>query len=135
MEFRGATHATECPFCATPVVIGTGEERRIKPQAVLPFALDERQAREAMTNWLGSLWFAPERTCRITPASGRALNGLYVPYWTFDAATRSQYSGARGDHYFESRTVTRNAAAKPNRSAAPAGQRGQAGSAAALTMC
>jgi predicted RNA-binding Zn-ribbon protein involved in translation (DUF1610 family) len=107
VEFRGATHATECPFCATPVVIGTGEERRIKPQAVLPFALDERQAREAMTNWLGSLWFAPNGL-QDYARKGRALNGLYVPYWTFDAATRSQYSGARGDHYFESRTVTRN---------------------------
>ena len=39
---------------------------------------------------------------------GRKLNGLYVPFWTFDAGTRSRYSGARGDHYYETRTVTRN---------------------------
>jgi len=107
VEFKGATHATECPFCATPVVIGTGEERRIKPQAVLPFALDERQAREAMNTWLGSLWFAPNGL-QDYARKGRALSGLYVPFWTFDAATRSHYSGARGDHYYESRTVTRN---------------------------
>ena len=107
VEFHGATHATECPFCATPVVIGTGEERKIKPQAVLPFVLDEPQARDAMTKWLGSLWFAPNGLQEYA-RKGRALNGLYVPYWTFDAATRSHYSGARGDHYYESRTVTRN---------------------------
>ncbi len=107
VEFRGATHATECPFCATPVAIGTGEERRIKPQAVLPFALTEKQARDAMTNWLGSLWFAPNGL-QDYARKGRTLNGLYVPYWTFDAATRSHYRGQRGDHYYETRTVTRN---------------------------
>ncbi len=107
VEFQGATHATECPFCATPVAIGTGEERRIKPQAVLPFALTERQARDAMTNWLGSLWFAPNGL-QDYARKGRTLNGLYVPYWTFDAATRSHYRGQRGDHYYESRTVTRD---------------------------
>lgn len=107
VEFQGATHARECPFCATPVAIGTGEERRIKPQAVLPFVLDERQARQAMTNWLGSLWFAPNGLQEYA-RKGRALNGLYVPYWTFDAATRSHYAGARGDHYYETRSVTRD---------------------------
>jgi hypothetical protein len=30
---------------------------------------------------------------------GRAMTGVYTPYWTFDAATRSQYAGQRGDHY------------------------------------
>ncbi|MDZ4136376.1 MAG: primosomal protein N' (replication factor Y) - superfamily II helicase, partial [Paracoccaceae bacterium] len=37
---------------------------------------------------------------------GRALNGIYVPFWTFDAATRSRYSGKRGTYYYETRTVT-----------------------------
>lgn len=105
IEFRGATHATECPFCATPVAIGTGTERRIKPQAVLPFAIDEKQGREAMVAWLGNLWFAPNGLVEYA-RKGRALNGLYVPYWTFDAATRSRYTGARGEHYYETRTVT-----------------------------
>ncbi|MCU0900099.1 MAG: primosomal protein N' (replication factor Y) - superfamily II helicase [Cypionkella sp.] len=105
VEFKGATHATECPFCATPVAIGTGTQRMIKPQALLPFALTERQGRDAMGKWLGSLWFAPGGLVEYA-RKGRALSGLYVPYWTFDAATRSRYSGARGTWYYESRTVT-----------------------------
>ena len=48
VEFTGAVHATVCPFCATPVVIGTGSMRQIKPQALIPFALSEEQARAAM---------------------------------------------------------------------------------------
>ena len=105
VEFKGATHATECPFCATPVAIGTGTERKIKPQGILPFAIDEREGRERMVAWLGNLWFAPNGLVEYA-RKGRALNGIYVPYWTFDAATRSRYTGARGEHYYETRMVT-----------------------------
>lgn len=105
VEFKGAGHAMECPFCATPVVIGTGANRQIKPQALVPFALDERAARKAMTDWLGRLWFAPNGLVDYA-RKGRAMTGIYVPYWTFDAATRSHYTGQRGDHYYVTRTVT-----------------------------
>jgi ribosomal protein S27E len=105
IEFDGATHATECPFCASPVVTDTGATRHIKPQALVPFALDERRAREAMVAWLGRLWFAPSGLSEYA-RKGRALTGMYVPFWSFDAATRSQYAGERGDAYYETRTVT-----------------------------
>lgn len=107
VEFRGAQHATECPFCATPVVAGTGVGRQIKPQGLVAFRLDQSQAREAMNRWMGSLWFAPNGLVEYS-RKGRSMNGIYVPYWTFDAQTRSRYSGARGDYYYESRTATVN---------------------------
>ncbi|MBE2275131.1 MAG: primosomal protein N' (replication factor Y) - superfamily II helicase [Rhodobacteraceae bacterium] len=107
IEFRNATHATECPFCASPVVLDSGAQRVIKPQALVPFVLSERQAREAMTGWMGSLWFAPNTLLEYA-RKGRAMNGVYVPYWTFDAETRSRYTGQRGEAYYETRTVTVN---------------------------
>jgi DNA-directed RNA polymerase subunit RPC12/RpoP len=106
-EFDTDVHATECPFCATPVVTDTGTHRRIKPQAVLPFGLDEPTARAGVTNWLGSLWFAPNGLKEYA-RKGRKLNGIYVPYWTFDADTKSKYSGQRGTHYYETKTVMRD---------------------------
>ena len=36
------------------------------------------------------------------------MNGIYVPYWTFDADTKSQYTGQRGTHYYETKTVMRD---------------------------
>lgn len=105
IEFQGANHATECPFCASPVVVDTGAHRVIKPQALIPFALAEGQARDQLTKWLGRLWFAPSKLLEYT-RKNRAMTGIYVPYWTFDAATRSRYRGQRGEHYYESRTVT-----------------------------
>ena len=105
VEITGATHATECPFCATPVVLDTGTERHIKPQALVPFVLTEAEARQAMIRWMGSLWFAPGTLLEYA-RKGRALNGVYVPFWTFDADTASRYSGERGEYYYETRTVS-----------------------------
>ncbi|WP_413694531.1 primosomal protein N' (replication factor Y) - superfamily II helicase [Rhodobacter sp. KR11] len=107
VQFDGASHSKECPFCASPVVVDTGSERKLKPQAVLPFQLDEKTAHKAMLDWLGSLWFAPNGLLQYTRA-GRAMNGVYVPYWTFDAETETDYRGQRGDAYYETRTVTVN---------------------------
>lgn len=103
-EFDEAVHAAECPFCATPVVTDTGLHRHIKPKGLLPFVLDEGGARTTMTDWLGSLWFAPNGLQEFA-RKGRTLSGIYVPYWTFDADTKSKYSGQRGTHYYETKTV------------------------------
>ncbi len=105
--FDPDTHAAECPFCATPVVTDTGTHRHIKPRGLLPFAMDEKQARSALTGWLGSLWFAPNGV-QDYARKGRAMSGIYVPYWTFDADTKSSYTGQRGDDYYETKTVMRD---------------------------
>jgi DNA-directed RNA polymerase subunit RPC12/RpoP len=104
VEITGATYATECPFCDTPVVLDTGSERHIKPQALVPFVLTEPEARKAMIGWMGSLWFAPGTLLEYA-RKGRALNGVYVPFWTFDADTASRYTGERGEYYYETRSV------------------------------
>ncbi|MEO0485847.1 MAG: TFIIB-type zinc finger domain-containing protein [Pseudomonadota bacterium] len=104
VEFDPAQHAAECPFCATPVVTDTGTNRHIKPRGVLPFGVDEDAARDAMQDWLGSLWFAPNGLSDYA-RKGRRLSGVYVPYWTFDADTKSGYNGMRGTHYYVNQSV------------------------------
>ncbi len=104
VEFDPAVHSTECPFCATPVVTDTGESRHIKPKGLAPFDIKEAEAREAMNRWLGSLWFAPSGL-QSYARNGRALQGVYVPFWTFDANTRSSYTGQRGTIYHETQPV------------------------------
>lgn len=105
VDFEPAIHAAECPFCASPVVTDTGENRHIKPRAVAPFVLDESAAHEAMKSWLGRLWFAPSGLQKYARRKGARMDGVYVPYWTFDAETRSRYRGQRGTIYYESRRV------------------------------
>ncbi len=105
VEFDADTHASECPFCATPVVTDTGTHRHIKPRGLLPFGLQESQARARMNNWLGRLWFAPNGLKEYARA-GRAMQGIYVPYWTYDAQTRTRYTGKRGNVYYVTKTET-----------------------------
>lgn len=100
-------HAAECPFCATPVVTDTGSHRQIKPKGLVPFSLAESGARKAMNAWLGRLWFAPGGLQEYA-RKGRKMQGIYVPYWTFDADTKSMYRGQRGTAYYVTKTVTRN---------------------------
>lgn len=104
VEVSGTVLATECPFCATPLIMDADSLRQIAPQALVPFALTEPQARKAMIAWMGSLWFAPNTLLEYA-RKGRAMNGIYVPFWTFDAVTASRYTGERGEYYYETRTV------------------------------
>lgn len=107
IEFEGERHATECPYCATPVVADTGTRRLIKPQGVVPFEITEEQARAALSRWLRGLWFAPSGLSRYA-RKGRRMTGIYAPFWTFDAQSRTAYSGQRGDYYYETRSVRVN---------------------------
>lgn len=105
IEVTSEQTASSCPFCATPVVTDTGRTRLIKPQGVLPFVISEAQAKSALEDWLSGLWFAPSGLTAYA-RRGRRMAGVYSPFWTFDATTRSEYSGQRGDYYYETHWVT-----------------------------
>lgn len=99
VQFDGAAHSQECPFCATPVVTDTGTHRHIKPKGLIPFQLTEREAHKSMDKWLGGLWFAPNGLKQYARA-GSTLDGIYVPYWTYDADTATSYRGQKGTAYY-----------------------------------
>ncbi len=106
VEFDPNVHAAACPFCAAPIVGQPAPNRHIRPQAVVPFALDEDMARDAMGAWLGRLWFAPTGLAQLA-RKGRRMDGIYIPYWTFDAQTESRYTGQRGDYYYVQRRTSK----------------------------
>src|SRR5262245_15478053 len=95
----------DCPFCGThlenkPEAV----EGMLPPESLIPFRLDLRDARESFTKWLHSLWFAPTKL-KLLALLGQ-LNGVYIPYWTYDAMTYTNYSGMRGDNYTTTETYT-----------------------------
>ena len=53
---------------------------------------------------------------------GETVDGIYVPYWTFDAHTESDYTGERGDAYYttETYTTTENGRSSSHHSVPPA---------------
>jgi predicted RNA-binding Zn-ribbon protein involved in translation (DUF1610 family) len=104
--FERAKHAGGCPFCGQQIVADTGTVRQIKPSGVLPFALEERAARERVHGWLKGLWFAPSKLKSFARTEGR-LAGMYLPYWTYDSHTETDYVGQRGTIYVEPMRVVR----------------------------
>jgi len=86
--------------------------RLIKPHALLPFTLDERQARDAFRKWLHGLWFAPNEVRRIANGPG-PMAGVYVPHWTYDASTTTRYTGQRGVWYYTTETYTTSENGRP----------------------
>lgn len=103
-EFKPPAFAGPCPFCSQPVVVDPGPYRVFRPAGMLPFLIGDQEARRLVGDWLKGLWFAPSAIVDQARGPGR-LQGVYLPYWTFDSRTRTLYVGRRGDVYYETQYV------------------------------
>jgi len=99
--------AQGCPYCDTPLVIRNATTSTIiKPAYLLPFKIERKKATEEFVSWAGSRWFAPNKLKEYARTSAEKLNGIYMPYWTYDSNTETEYSGMRGVHYYETEHYT-----------------------------
>ena len=98
------TQAERCAFCDNALVVEVTGEEAVVPGAVLPFGVDKDRAVQAFQIWLRRRWFAPRRLAER--ARRGDLDGVYLPYWTFDSNTITRYSGARGEHYWVTEEYT-----------------------------
>jgi len=113
-EISEDVHSSECPFCGSAVVNEVSLYRPIKPQALLPFSIDKKKAKQLFKEWLKGRWFAPNKLKEYS-AEDSTLEGIYVPYWTYDAGTFSRYTGRRGDRYYVTQTYYENGISKTRR--------------------
>lgn len=87
--------ADRCPFCATHLENkprAAGE--MVTPESILPFNIDFRKAKEAFEQWINDRWFAPDGLRKM--ANLGQLQGVYLPFWTYNSLTITQYTGRRG---------------------------------------
>ena len=97
--------ARTCDFCGAAIVAQPKTADPIlSPEAVLPFRIHKQQATAAIRQWISSRWFAPTALKQF--ASHEGIDGVYLPYWTYDAYTTSHYKGERGEHYYETEHYT-----------------------------
>lgn len=94
-----------CAFCGSGLVTTAASRKAIKPNAVLPFKVTRDAARTSFLQWIAGLWFAPSELKRLAQMEA-SLSGVYVPYWTYDAETTTDYVGERGDAYYTAETYT-----------------------------
>ena len=94
------TRSTSCPYCNSPIVTNMDIFMPLSPKSLLPFDINQKEAKAILKKWVGSLWFAPSSLKKFTEADSKFL-GIYLPYWTYDSDTKSRYHGQRGTIYHD----------------------------------
>jgi predicted RNA-binding Zn-ribbon protein involved in translation (DUF1610 family) len=97
--FSGSLTAEKCPYCATPIQRDDVHDApdRLPVDGVLPFTIDDKQAKELIDKWISKRWFAPSEF--KTYSRTGSFSSVYTAYFTYDADTLTRYSGQRGDNY------------------------------------
>ncbi|OBJ51706.1 hypothetical protein [Mycobacterium sp. 1423905.2] len=98
-EFVGSLTATKCPYCATPIQRDDvhNAPARLPVDGLVPFRVDEKQARQLIEKWVTKRWFAPTDFKKYREIG--AFSSLYTAYFTYDANTHTQYDGERGEDH------------------------------------
>lgn len=88
--------AATCPMCASTQIASAKQHAGIAPEGVIPFQIDKHEAQKKFRTWVKSRWFAPN-DFKKKYGEG-ALNGMYLPFWTYDASVLSRYKGEGGKY-------------------------------------
>ncbi|HEY2748196.1 MAG TPA: hypothetical protein VGL86_26420, partial [Polyangia bacterium] len=103
--FPDGVTATKCTFCGSSKVLEQAEnENAIRPESLLPFAVDKKRANAAFGDWLAKLWFRPSDLKKM--AKVQEVAGVYVPFWTYDAHVESSWTAEAGYYYYETEEYT-----------------------------
>jgi len=84
----------ECPFCGSNQVMEASAKNTLAPNGVIPFKIEKKTCGERFSSWLKGKLFCPNEAKKN--AKPEAFNGVYLPYWTFDSDTFSQYTAEYG---------------------------------------
>ncbi|HEY9076119.1 MAG TPA: hypothetical protein VIO61_06225 [Anaerolineaceae bacterium] len=87
-----------CPYCESPYVVENKEALKfIPPGEVIPFAISEPQAKQALKQWLDA--YLPGEQVRVAPGLG-----IYLPVWSFNMGGFVEWRAElhNGDHWVPS---------------------------------
>ncbi|MBN1658180.1 MAG: zinc ribbon domain-containing protein [Anaerolineae bacterium] len=94
--------STTCAFCGSNHVVPQAQVAQvIKPESLIPFQVEQRKAVSLFRDWLGSGFFRPNAVKKIAKDANAMLQGVYLPFWTFDAFTSSRWNAEAGYYYYE----------------------------------
>ena len=89
--FEQSRTASVCPMCGSSQVLESRQTAGVSPDGLIPFAIDKADAQSRFRKWVKSRWFAPNKL-KNAYQEGK-LEGVYIPFWTFDADADCHYSG------------------------------------------
>ena len=76
------TGASSCPYCDNRILVKEQFSGDLKPDYIIPFKLDKKQAKKAYLNHLKGKIFLPRVFRRENHID--EIKGLYVPFWLYD---------------------------------------------------
>jgi len=95
-----------CSYCRSALV--EVERGALAVDRVAPFRISAAAAEERLRQHLAARWWAPERLRRAAKAGtidARLVEGVLVPFYTYDATCRSRYETQVGLYWYETKTV------------------------------
>ena len=96
-----------CNFCGSEKVNEKAfDQNLIQPQGILPFKIGKKEAVQKFKDWIKKGWFHPNKLKKLAALGD--VHGIYVPFWTYDAQTYTEWSGEAGFHYYETEQVYEN---------------------------
>jgi len=99
-----STVAQRCDFCGSPELLAYEDiESPLQPESLLPAVQSKEKAYHSLKAYLASKWFAPNDLKRRNLVD--RIHGVYLPYWTFDAAAECPWTAQSGTYYYVTRTV------------------------------
>ena len=105
--FDAGQAAGACAFCGTPAVVeAPPDQNMVRPEGVLPFRVDRDSAVNKFRSWVRGLWFRPNDLKHKSALTH--IQGVYVPFWLFDAATYSAWTAEAGHYYYVTVQVQEN---------------------------
>lgn len=97
------TAATNCPYCDNPVVMAGQFRGDLRPDIVIPFQLNKKQAKAALTAHLSQKPLLP----KLFKEKNRieSIQGIYVPFWLFDTDVNAniRYLATRVRHWSDAK--------------------------------
>lgn len=91
--------ASACAFCGTTAVVEAPPDGTIaRPEGLLPFRISRDSALQSFRNWQRGLWLRPNDLKSASRVA--SMQGAYIPFWTFDAATDSYWTADAGYYYY-----------------------------------
>jgi hypothetical protein len=98
-DFEVTANILKCTFCGSEQIIAEpSDPNRPVPEAVISFMVEEERARAAYREWLGNGFFRPGDL--TSAATLREIRAVYLPFWSFDARARSQWTAMSGRHRY-----------------------------------
>lgn len=88
-----------CAFCASEMVRERDSKDQLAPSALIPFKVEKERAARLFKEWVGGLWFRPNDLKKMAQVA--AIDGVYTPYFTFDAQAESRWRADSGTYYYE----------------------------------